>query len=226
MQSTSLRTLAEIKRRVRDLGQRASRTSAFRDRLALDLVEQEQELVQLSERAERLTKVAELFRVLMDLMVGKQVRTVEGLVTQGLQTIFHDLDLSFEAEVGPKYNKIAVDFFIRQGDKANPLSPRGSPLTSFGGGPCTVASLTLRVLTLLRLKLCPFLVLDETLGAVSEEYIESSARFLSSLSKKLKIDILLVTHKPAFTTHADRAYRCIEAICADDSRNIVLKRLK
>ena len=83
------------------------------------------------------TKVGELFRLLMDLLVVKQVRSVENVVTEGLRTIFHDLELAFEADVGPKYGKVSVEFFIRQGAKDDPLSHRGRPLEAFGGGPST-----------------------------------------------------------------------------------------
>jgi hypothetical protein len=183
--------------------------------LANDLASKEREIIELGAQVEKLTKVLELFRVLMDLLVIKQVRSVESVVTQGLKTIFSDLDLSFEAEVGPKYNKIAVDFFIRQGPKDSLTSHRGKPLDSFGGGPSSVASLALRVLTVLRLKLWPILVLDEALGAVSDEYTDQTGQFLRALSDKIGVDLLLVTHKPAFLDHAHQAYRCAEEVGSD-----------
>ena len=155
----------------------------------------------MSGRIELLTKVGELFRVLMDILVVKQVHAVESVVTEGLQTIFYDQDLSFEADVGPKYNKVAVEFFIREGSKDNPLSHRGRPLEAFGGGPSSIASLALRILTVLRLKLWPLLVLDEALVAVSDDYIDQTGQFLQSLADKLGFDVMLVTHKPAFLSH-------------------------
>lgn len=193
--------------RVRALGHRSSQLVALRDRLTVELARKQAEIGALSDRIEKLTKVGELLRLLMDLLVNKQVRVVEGVVTQGFQTIFHDQILSFEAEVGTKYNKVSIDFFVRCGAKGDPLSHRGKPLESFGGGPATVASLVLRIITILRLKRFPLLMLDEALLAVSDEYTDQTSRFLARLADKLGIDVLLVTHNHSFLNHANTAYR-------------------
>lgn len=210
--------------RVRALGQKSAQFVALRDRLNGELRRKQDEVSQLSERLEQLTKVSELFRLLMDLLVDKQVKVVEGIVTEGLRTIFHDLELSFEAEVGTKYNRVSVDFFMRQGDEIS--GHRGKPLEAFGGGPSSVAALLLRILTTLRLKRFPLLVLDEALGAVSDEYTDQTGRFLASLADKMGIDILLVTHKPAFLDHADVAYRGEEITETDGTRRLGIRCIK
>jgi hypothetical protein len=134
--------------------------------------------------------------------------------------------LSCEADVGPKWGKIAVEFFFRQGDKDSPLSYRGRPLGSFGGGPSSIASLILRVLTVIRLKLWPVLVLDEALGAVSADYVDQTGRFLDRLTKKMGLDVLLVTHKDAYLDHANATYRCSEVVENDGTRRLVLEGVK
>lgn len=212
--------------RVRALGNRSAQLVALRDRLTVELTRKQAEVGELTDRVEKLSKVGELFRLLMDLLVDKQVRVVEGVVTEGLRSIFHDLALSFEAEVGAKYNKVSVDFFMRQGSKEDPLSHRGKPLEAFGGGPSSVASLVLRILTVLRLKLYPVLVLDEALASVSDEYVDQTGRFLASLADKMGIDALLVTHKQAFLEHADTAYRCEEVTEGDGTRCLSVRSLK
>jgi hypothetical protein len=227
MQSHSVHAVEGLDARVRALGQKATRFVTLRDQLAGNLASKEQEVVELGTQVEKLTKVLELFRVLMDLLVVKQVRSVESVVTEGLKTIFYDLDLSFEAEIGPKYNKIAVDFFIRHGSKDDLFSHRGKPLESFGGGPSSVASLALRILTVLRLKLWPMLVLDESLVAISDEYTDQTGQFLRALCSKLGVDLLLVTHKPAFLDHAHQSYRCTEEIGDDGTtRWLALRSIK
>lgn len=212
--------------RVRAARAKATRLSTLRDQIDSDLQAKRQEVVGLTSRIEKLTKVGELFRLLMDVLVVKQVRAVEEVVTEGLHTIFHDLELSFEADVGPKYGKVSVEFFIRQGAKDDPLSHRGRPLDAFGGGPSSVASLALRVLTVLKLKRYPFLALDEALGAVSDEYTDTTGQFLQRLARKLDIDVLLVTHKAAYVDHADRAYSCSEVVEADGRRHLSLGGLR
>jgi len=223
MQSDPVHTSEGLAQRVRALQHTSTKLTTLRDRLTLDLETKEQEVDELTQRIELLAKVHELFRVLMDQMIVSQVRMVEDVVTEGLQTIFHDLDLSCEADVGPKWGKIAVEFFFRQGSKDDPLSYRGKPMDSFGGGPSSIASLVLRILTVLRLKLWPVLVLDEALGAVSEHYVDHTGVFLERLTKKMGIDVLLVTHKPSFLDHADVTYRCSEVAEADGTRHLVLE---
>lgn len=223
MRSDSIHAFEGLGERVRALNNRSVQLVTLRDRLVVERDGAQNEIEDLSGRIELLTKVGELFRVLMDILVVKQVHAVENVVTEGLQTIFYDQDLSFEADVCPKYNKVAVEFFIREGSKDNPLSHRGKPLESFGGGPSSISSLALRILTVLRLKLWPLLVLDEALVAVSDDYIDQTGQFLQSLADKLGFDVMLVTHKTAFLTHADVAYRCSNITKDDGTRKLTLE---
>lgn len=197
----------------------------LRDRLADELASKEQEVEHLGQEIVLLTSVAELFRFLVDQLVEKQVRIVDKVASDGLRTVFPDRDLSLESEVSPKYNKISVDFFFRKGDKDSPFSHRGKPLAAFGGGPSSFVSLLLRIMAIRKLKLWPVLVLDESLAAVSDEYIDPTGQFLRSTARQLGFDILLVTHKAAFLDHADTAYRCSEEIEPDGvSTYVVVKK--
>lgn len=214
--------------RARSLRDRSLRLKALRDKLRSDLAGRETEVAELSLSIEKLTKVGELFRTLLDMLVVKQVRSVENIVTEGFKSIFYDQELSFESDIGPRYNKIAVDFAIREGGKDNPLSVRGRPMSSFGGGPTSVASLILRVLATLRLGREPLFALDEALGAVSEDYSDQTALFLRNLAQKMGIDILLVTQtqKQSFCDHAATSYKCSQVIGDDGTRHLTLRSLK
>jgi chromosome segregation ATPase len=212
MSSDSVHSVDVLSQRVKQLELTSTRLATLRDRVANELASKKQEVHHLEAEIALLSKVVELFRMLMDQLVEKQVRSVEKIATEGLQTIFPDLNLSLESEVGPKHNKISVDFFIRRGAKTDPRSHRGRPLEAFGGGPSSVVSLILRVLAVKRMKQWPLLVLDESLGAVSDAYIEQTGQFLKGLAEKLHFDILLVTHKTAFLEHATVAYRCSELV--------------
>lgn len=225
MSGDAVHAVAGVDARVRSLGERAARLSALRERLSSEVERTEQEIIALGVRMEKLGKVSELFRLLLDLMVEKEVRAVENVVTDALQTIFYDRQLSFEAEVTTKYNRPSVEFYLRQGAKDNPLGHRGNPLEAFGGGPSSVASLLLRIMTVLRKKLYPLLALDESLNAVSDEYIEHTGKFLQNLAEKMGFDILLVTHKTAFLDHADNGLRAEDDQLEDGTRRLALRRL-
>jgi chromosome segregation ATPase len=202
--------LESLESRVKAVENTRTRLTTLRDQIAQDLKEREAEVQHLTSETEILTKVVELFRFLMDQLVEHQVRIVERLGTKGMQSVFPDLDLSLESEVDPKYNKIAVEFFLRKGSPDSPYSHRGSPLESFGGGPSSVISLILRVLAIKKLKRWPLLILDESLAAVSDDYISATGQFIRLLADKIGFDIILVTHKTAFLEHAHAAFRCTE----------------
>jgi len=220
MQGDPLRTQQRL--RVQALRKSASSFQALRDQVRKDLDTRSLEVAGLTLKLDTLTKVGELFRALMDRLVLDHVKSIEKVVSEGLRTIFADQDLSFEAEVSQRYNKIAIDFVIRQDNDRVPV--RGHPLESFGGGPASIASLILRVIAMLRLKRWPFLALDETLAAVSDDYIDQTGLFLRKLSETTGIAILLVTHKQAFLDHAVVAYRGVEIVEDGGTRHLKLQR--
>lgn len=193
--------------RLESLCKRASRVEVLRDRLAAERAERLAAVEGLTKDIEKLLKVEELFRALMDQLVVKQVRALEAIVTDGLQNIFFDQDLHFESDIETKYNKVAINFQIREGAADDPLMVRGRPLETFGGGASSVAGLILRVLTVLKLKRLPFLILDEDLLAVSDEYIAGTSKFLKALAQTMNLHFLLITHKSAYCDHSDRAYQ-------------------
>lgn len=212
------------RKRVQDLNRNAARLQAARDQVVSDLEARRQEVETLTSRIDRLALVGELLRALMDKLVLDQVRSIEDIVTEGLKSIFFDQQLKFEAEVSQKYNKVSIDFFFRQGVDA--AAVRGHPLESFGGGPSSIASLVLRLLSLLRLKRTPVILLDETLGAVNgDEYIDAAGRFLHKLATTTGIDILYVSQKAGFADHADVAYQAGSESYENGTWSLNLRRL-
>jgi hypothetical protein len=198
--------LADHVARLQAVRDQAARLQALRDQTLEDLDGRSREVESLTLLIDKLTLVGELYRALMDKLVLEQVRGIERVVTEGLKSIFFDLQLRFEADVVQRSNKINIDFFFRQG--ADDMAVRGHPLESFGGGPSSIASLVLRLLAILRLKRSPVIFLDETLGAVNgDEYIDAASQFLHKLAQTTGIDILYVSQKQGFVDHADVAYQ-------------------
>lgn len=212
--------LSDLSGRVERLSANRTRLITLRDHVATELGAKRQEITDLEERQTRLLKVGELFRALMDQLVVDHMRSIESIVTEGLQAIFPDQNLRFEAEVSTKYNKVSIEFFVvQQGDR---VEIRDNPLEAFGGGPSSVASLILRILTLLRLRRAPMLFLDETLGAISPEYIEGAAEFLRKLADRSALDVLLVTQQRSYATYAKRAYHCSQVV-EDGARHLSIR---
>jgi DNA repair ATPase RecN len=158
----------------------------------------------------------------LDKLVTEQVKAIESVVTEGFRSIFFDQHLSLLAEVGQARGKISIDLLIR--DSSGPSEIVGPPLETFGGGPSTIASLTLRILALLRLKKFPLLLLDETLAAISAEYVEPTGKFLRKLAESTGIPILLVTHNHGFLDHAKVAYR-VDGASTDTTKTIRITKI-
>lgn len=202
------------------MAKKAIELQTLRDRIQQDLDSRLREIEVLSRRIEVLGKVGELFRALMDKLVMDHVKSIESVVTEALRSIFVDQDLWFEAEVSQRYNKMAIDFYIRQEDKR--MSIKAHPLDAFGGGPTCIASLILKVLAMRRLNKWPLIALDETLNAVSDDYIDRTGKFLRELAHKTGFSFLLVSQKPAFLDHAVIGYKASEVENAEGYRHLTM----
>lgn len=209
---------------MRALTQRASRIQAVRDQAREELEARGKEIDRLAARIEILVKVGELFRALMDRLVMSHVRSIEAVITEGLKSIFFDQQLAFEAEIATRRDRICIDFFIRQERGRHVV--RGRPMTNFGGGPATIASFVLRLLVLMKLKRAPMLFLDETLSAISPEYIEQTGLFLKKLSTSTGAPILLVTQQHAFIDAASHSYAGSEESKDGKAAHVVVHKVR
>lgn len=201
MSSDQVHALEGLRSKLRTVQTQVDRLRSTRDRLGEELRDKQEEVANLSRRFEVLVKVQELYRVLMTQMLLGQVKAIEGVVSEGLKTIFYDQALSFGFDLEPKYNKSSAEPFVQNGDII------GDPLDSFGGGPASIVSLLLRVMVIRRLKKFPVLLLDESLAAVSDDYIEPTGQFLRRLADSSGLSILLVTHKQSFLDHVSTGYQ-------------------
>lgn len=200
--------LTDWQQRVRKLRTLSVQLATKRDRLTQVHKNLSEEIERLSEGIEKRLKTVELFHALMDKLVFDQVKAIESVVTEGLRSIFFDQALSFETDVGQSRGKVSIDLLVRRVyEKKEILGPS---LDTFGGGVSSIAALVLRLLTLMRLKKFPILVLDETMSSVGDLYVENTGKFLARFSEEADIPILLVTHNPAFLDHAKTAYEGYE----------------
>jgi hypothetical protein len=155
-----------------------------------------------------LEKVAELFRQILDQEVTVGVQAVERLQTEGLRAVFEGQDLQVKASVEVSRGKVSVDLVtVQKQDDGSEIE--GLCNDSFGGAVTTVQSVLLRIILIIRRGLRPILFLDETLPALDDNHTINTGRFLSTLCKRLGVDVLLVTHNPVLVEAADKAYRIV-----------------
>lgn len=180
--------------------------------------QQEQELTEtidnLRKDIDRDIKASTVLKHLLDLMVKDEVERMAGLITYGLKTIFEDQNLTFIPEITKKNEKIYIDL------KTNNDGIEGD-YKAFGGSVAVIESFLLRVLCLLKKKSARLMILDETFAAVGEEYIANTGKLISELSKKIGLDVLLVTHQKEFQHNADHVYKVRES-----KKGLIMEKIK
>lgn len=165
------------------------------------------EIGSLSEEITEYERITHLFNSLGEERQIKAQRTIEELVTRGLQTIFDDT-LSFHIMQSVKGRSSIVEFLVRT---TLPESVVETPvMDARGGGLAATVGFLLRVVVMLLSKGAKqenILVLDESFSHVSDEYLPAVGEFLREIVDRTGIQIILVTHQPMLTEGADKVYR-------------------
>ena len=177
-----------------------------RDGLQNRLSQIQSQISSLDNEIDTLDYVSKVFRQLLDKEVVGSVQSVERLLTEALQAVFTDQDLKVESEVGESRGKISVNLTTVQ-DHGGGVIVGGDTTEGFGGAICTVQSAVLRIFVTLNRGLRPLLLMDESLPAFDNNYVQNMGKFLSLLCSRLGLDILLVTHNQSLVDSADKAYR-------------------
>ena len=211
---------SDLEGRFQNVLSKSEKLSNQRDFLEKEKEKVEIEIDELEEEILLLKKVEELFKFLLDEYVHKYAESFSRVVTEGLQTIFYDQDLDFNVNVTQKRGKVHIEFETVRGDH------KGQALESFGGGVAAVESLLLRILVVLKTGLSKYLILDESISSLSEEYIENMGSFLRKLCSQLDMNILLITHNREFSEHSDSSYKASEEIDQDGNDFLSLEKIK
>ncbi len=133
-------------------------------------------------------------------------RAIESLVTQGLQTIFGD-ELSFHLVPGVRAKTPVVDFVVRSRMDDGTIVDT-DVMEARGGGLAATVGFLLRLVILLLSghKQDTVLFLDETFAHVSADYLPRLIEFLKDLVGRTGVQIVMVTHEPAFAEAATHVY--------------------
>jgi hypothetical protein len=198
--------VAHLIEQVRGLRASLSRVQGRRDACVRRLADAEKEVLRLVVEEDVLDRVCNLFRILIDREVVDNAQTAERLLSEGLRTIFDDLNLSVRTEVDVQRGKVSVDLYTVQ-TQPNGVTTEAASTDAFGGSVSVVQSILLRVVVVMRRGLRPLLLLDESLAAVAEQYVPRVGLFLSELATRMGLDILVVTHNTTLVEAADKAYR-------------------
>lgn len=173
------------------------------------------EILTVKAEIDLLTKTSVVLKHMLDIMVKDEIEKMANLVTYGLKTIFEGQDLSFMPVITKKADKMNIELkTVCDGIEGE--------FGSYGGSVAVIESFLLRVLCILKKNYARILLLDETFASVGDSYIPNTSKLISELSKKLGMDVLLVTHQAGFLENADHAYRVRRSI----SSGIVMEKLR
>ena len=189
---------------VQELQSRLDRIDGFYRALKTQESSLQQQVTSLKEEVDILTKTGLVLKQLLDTLVKDEINKMSGLVTYGLKTIFDDQNLSFHPVISKKNDKVNIELKTANNGVEGEYG-------SFGGSVAVIESFLLRLICMLKLNLARFILLDETFASVGATYIPNTSKLISELSKKLGLDVLLVTHQPEFQYYANRVYKVKES---------------
>lgn len=190
------------------------------------LDEQTEKETLLSNEEEELVVIQDAKR-LLELFVRSTETSIksflEPIVTEGLEFVFEQY-LKFHVVFFQRRNQVEADFVILRneeqenlfqelmatGDVTKELEDivRESKNINFmyGGAINQVLGLILRIVLFHTLRVRGPLVLDEPSSAVSPAYNSRLGQLISSLSKRLSIQIILITHSSELASFAEKTY--------------------
>ena len=119
------------------------------------------------------------------------------LVTEALTSIF-EKDIRFNIKLYSYRNEPAIDVSVIE----NNLEV--DPQKSCGGGLNDIISFVIKIIFIYLKKSSRIIILDEPLKFLSRDYIEQSSNFIHDISKRMNIQIILVSHKPDLEVSCDK----------------------
>lgn len=188
--------LENLKERINQVSYEVKANKSLLDKTRQDLKECEDKVTILGLASEVLKRIG-------DQKKQKTVEIFERVTTAAIKEAF-GFDYNFVIEINSEGKRVSTKFKL--------INPEGNELDimdSVGGGLIDVISFVLRVLILAsaRPKRSQVMFLDESFRCVSAEYRPKVATLLKSLSKRLGIQFLIVTHQQELLEAADVAYQ-------------------
>lgn len=129
---------------------------------------------------------------------------ISDITSLALEAVFDD-PYELQVEFVQRRNKTECDlYFVRDGEKLDPLS-------ASGGGAVDVAAFALRIASwsMNRPHTRPVIILDEPLRFLSVDLQERASIMIKEISKKLRLQFIIITHESTLASYADRVFETI-----------------
>lgn len=128
---------------------------------------------------------------------------VSELASLAIASVFEDDPYRLQLDFVERRNRTEVDiFFAREGEE--PVSP----MDASGGGAVDLASFALRVslYVLCRPRSRNVLFFDEPFRNLSRDLMPKASEIVKEISRRVGVQIVIVTHDPSLTKSADRVF--------------------
>ena len=136
--------------------------------------------------------------------VAKEVQSqlslkVDTIVNLGLQTLFGD-EYTFKLEYVPARGKTEVEFLLLQNGKEI------DPTMQCGGGLTDILAFSLRVAVYNISHTDNIIIFDEPMKFLSKGFREKAAELIHTLSERIGIQFIEVTHIPEMMENSDKRF--------------------
>jgi hypothetical protein len=148
----------------------------------------EAQIAEIKANQALLEKVKMVLSHLLESSSYKDLRGMDSLVSYGLRTVYPEKALEFKSEIVDTGKKISIEMSTYRSGRVSNKDQHGSV--------SVLESLLIRMLSILKMGSARLLIADEPFSAVGNEHINNIGVLLEELAKRLKMDILLVTHNP------------------------------
>lgn len=127
---------------------------------------------------------------------------IEDIVNLALETCFPN-EYTFQLNFNIARGKTEAELVFLSQSTNRPVDP----MNASGGGVVDIACFALRIASyVLEQGIDNVIVLDEPMKFVSKDLLESAGQILKTLSNKLNLQIIMVTHENKFIDVADKVF--------------------
>jgi len=146
----------------------------------------------------------EYMKKLIDVLSRKHINHLETLLNSAVQSIFYDKDYKIEFEISEYRNNNNLTIYLIE--TLEDGSEIKTDIKNNGFGLKSIIGLILQVYFIMYHNQSRILFMDESLSAISTNYIEYVRELIKSLTKEYGFIFILVNHDPRWNDLADRVY--------------------
>lgn len=189
----------------RSIRQRADFYKGFIASANADIVAMQEKVAAAEADNATLTEAKDALLVVAAAAQQRAKTKIETLVTSAIRSVY-DRNFSFELKFKESRGRSTAIPIVREGEVE--YDAKGD----LGGGMVDIISFALRIVIWAmqreRTRSRPFMVLDEPMKFVGHgELMDRAAVFMKSISRRLGIQFVIMTHEPQLADVADRSWR-------------------